>query len=159
MGVVLNDSAQPMGSPCAMPATVLIADDGHETEWNAYVERHPDATSDHLWRWRTIFHNVFGHDCVCLIAYRNGAIDGVLPLVGFRSHLFGRFLVSLPFLNYGGLLVPDAGAAETLVGRAREIALDFGASHIEFRHSARQLPQLPFRQHKLGLLLRLAPAV
>ena len=43
------------------------------------------------------------------------AVVGVLPTVVFRSWLFGRFMVSLPFVNYGGVLASDAEAAEALL--------------------------------------------
>ena len=46
---------------------------------------------------------VFGHDCLYLAARDHaGRIEGVLPLVRVKSRIFGHFLVSMPFLNYGG---------------------------------------------------------
>ena len=37
-----------------------------------------------------------------------GEVVGVLPLVRIASRLFGRRLVSMPFLDYGGVLAePD----------------------------------------------------
>jgi FemAB-related protein (PEP-CTERM system-associated) len=126
-------------------------DDG----WDRYVEQHPDGTCDHLWRWREIFQGVFGHECAYLTAHRDGTIVGVLPLVRFKSRLFGRFLVSVPFLNYGGVLASDPEAAAALLEYARETGRAFGASHVEFRHRARQYDELPFRQHKIGMRLDL----
>ena len=123
--------------------------------WDAYVEAHPDGTPDHLWGWQEVFADVFGHQCTYLTAQRAGTISGVLPLVRFNSRLFGRFLVSLPFLNYGGLLTSDEESASRLVEAARVIAAEFGASHIELRHRSRQRGDLPCRQHKVGMLLRL----
>src|SRR4030095_1619194 len=76
---------------------------------------------------------------------------GVLPLVQFRSRLFGRFLVSVPFLNYGGVLASDAAACGALVAHAREIAHRFGATHVELRHTSRQLAGFPCREHKIKL--------
>jgi FemAB-related protein (PEP-CTERM system-associated) len=71
--------------------------------------------------------------------------------------LFGRFLVSVPFLNYGGVLASDAAAADALVAEARTVARRFGASHVELRHTDRQFSGLPCRAHKLKLT-RLLPA-
>jgi FemAB-related protein (PEP-CTERM system-associated) len=134
-----------------------ISADAEEAAWNAYVSRHPLATADHLWGWRPIFEEVFGQRCEYLTAERQGSIVGVLPLVLFSSRLFGRFAVSVPYLNYGGLLADDDGAARALVGRATEAARSFGASHVELRHGARRLADLPYRQHKIGLMLDLPP--
>lgn len=124
-------------------------------EWDGFVDAAPNSTGCHASRWRRVFETVFGHDCEYLAARRDGRIVGVLPLVKMRSRLFGRFVVSLPFLNDGGLLTADAGAAAALVSAARDVALDFKASHVELRHRGRQAPSLPFRQHKVGMTMAL----
>jgi len=120
-------------------------------EWDAYVASHPDGTIDHASEWQGIFRDVFEHSSHYLTARRDNKVVGVLPLVTFDSRLFGRFVASLPFLNYGGLLADDDDARAALMRRARDIAAAFGASHIEMRHLERQVPELPFRQHKLQL--------
>jgi FemAB-related protein (PEP-CTERM system-associated) len=124
--------------------------------WDAYVAAHPDASAYHAWSWRRVFEQAFDHECVYLAARRDGALTGVLPLVAFRSLLFGRFLVSLPFFNYGGLLAGDEGARRALVEAAGEAARERGARHVELRHVARQCEALPFRQHKVAMTLELA---
>src|SRR5262245_52472690 len=70
----------------------------------AYVARHPSGRGYHLPAWLDVVRNAFGHRTVYLAAERDGAIVGVLPLVFFDSRLFGRSTVSMPFLNYGGVL-------------------------------------------------------
>lgn len=140
------------GHPAAaVERQLTVSDRIAEAEWDDYVRRHPDGTIDHLWRWREVFSRVFGHRSTYLAARRDGEVVGVLPLVQFRSRLFGRFLVSVPFLNYGGVLASDSGAADALLGAAREAARDFGASHVELRHTGRQFRDLPSREHKLKL--------
>ncbi len=134
------------------PASSSVAADISGEQWDGYVQRHPAATVDHLWQWRRVFERVFGHRTVYLGVRRGGALAGVLPLVLFRSRLFGRAVVSLPFLNYGGIVADDAEASRALVDRASEEARRFGASYVEFRHGARQLPDAPSRQHKVRLV-------
>jgi FemAB-related protein (PEP-CTERM system-associated) len=146
----------PPASPEAAPplsgrvGEVFVSKDITERQWDDYVNRHPDATADHLWNWRHIFDQVFRHESQYLVARRGGAVSGVLPLVLFRSRLFGRFAVSVPFLNYGGVLADDAESAQALVAAARTTALTFGAQHLELRHQRRTMAELPCRQHKLG---------
>ena len=67
---------------------------------------------------------VFGHECIYLAAWDDAsALAGVLPLVRVKSMLFGHFLVSMPFLNYGGPLgIRDAIVA--LVAHASALARD-----------------------------------
>jgi FemAB-related protein (PEP-CTERM system-associated) len=130
---------------------VTVSEDVTGEEWDAFVLSYPGSSVDHLWPWRQIVQDVFRHQPAYLAARRGTDVVGVLPLIRFHSRLFGRFIVSLPFLNYGGVLASDPGVIKALVDHARELALRFDASHIELRHHERQLPELPYRQHKLAL--------
>lgn len=123
--------------------------------WDAYVQTHADASGYHLWAWKGIFERVFGHRTIYLCAEREGALSGVLPLVRFRSPLFGRFLVSLPFVNYGGVVATDDAAAHALVARAASIARRESAQHVELRHRARRFDALAPKEHKVSMLLPL----
>lgn len=124
-------------------------------DWDAFVDAHPDGTVAHAYAWRGIFEDVLGHGSEYLAARRDGVVTGVLPLVKFRSRLFGRFVVSLPFLNNGGLVAQDEDSARSLLEEARRVGAAFKAAHIELRHRDRQLPDMPFRDHKVGMLLPL----
>ena len=135
---------------------VTVSEDVTGREWDEFVLSYPGSSVDHLWSWRQIVQDVFKHQPAYLAARRGTDVVGVLPLIRFQSRLFGRFVVSLPFLNYGGVLASDPLVIKALVDHARELALRFGASHIELRHHERQLPELPYRQHKLALTRSLA---
>jgi FemAB-related protein (PEP-CTERM system-associated) len=70
-----------------------------------------------------VVRRVYGHEPVYLLAEDGGEVRGVLPLVMMRSRLFGRRLVSMPFLDYGGILAaPDSGAEPALLAAAIEVA-------------------------------------
>ena len=124
--------------------------------WDAYVKAHPEASAYHPWAWRRVFEDAFGHECLYLSCRQDDRITGVLPLVAFKSPIFGRFLVSLPFFNYGGILADDGPARMELVEAAAELARERRAQHVELRHLARQCEALPFRQHKVAMTLSLA---
>ncbi len=123
--------------------------------WDAFVSAHPHATAYHAWDWRDVFGPVFGHEPIYLAARDAGGIVGVLPVVAFRSRLFGHFFCSLPFVNYGGVLATTADAATPLLETAARIARERRASHVELRHVGRQVPGAPVRQHKVTMLLPL----
>jgi serine/alanine adding enzyme len=139
------------------PAVVGIQRWTDGAAWDHYVEQHPAASGYHLWNWRRVFEGVFGHEAIYLAAIRNGAIAGILPLVMFRSVVFGRFLVSLPFVNYGGVVADDDLTAQALVAYAGTIAREARASHVELRHVERRFPQLAPKQHKVAMVLPLPP--
>jgi serine/alanine adding enzyme len=142
-----------MGSIALAPLMVTASLDA--ASWDQFVERHPEASGYHLTAWRSIFEDVFGHRTLNLSAMRDDRVVGILPLVEFRSRLFGRFAVSLPFVNQGGVVADDEEAARRLVDRAIEEARSRGLDHIELRHERRCFPDLADKQHKVSMRLRL----
>jgi len=93
------------------------------------------------------------------MAQEDGAVRGVLPLMEMRSAIFGRFLVSLPFLNYGGILADTPEVESGLAQAAIDLATRGGASHIELRQefpSGGPLEGWVLRQHKAALIVNLA---
>jgi serine/alanine adding enzyme len=136
--------------------SIVVTERIGEAEWDAFVAAHPEATGYHLWAWRRVFEQAFGHQTCYLAARRGDDVVGILPLVAFRSWMFGRFMVSLPFVNYGGVLSSDDEATQSLVEAATRAASDRGCRHVELRHTSRRLPELPVKQHKVGMLLALA---
>jgi len=121
--------------------------------WEAYVDARGDAAGYHSWRWRRVFEEAFGHECVYLAARQGGLIVGVLPMVQIKSLLFGRTLTSLPFLNYGGVMADAPEIARALIDQAHEEARARRCSHVELRHVERQFPNLPCKQHKVAMHL------
>jgi FemAB-related protein (PEP-CTERM system-associated) len=126
-------------------------------EWDAYVDANAAASGYHSWGWRHVFERAFGHEAIYLVIRRSGRIAGVLPIVMVKSAVLGRFAVSLPFVNYGGVVADDKDAAASLRAAAREILLDRGAGYLEMRHRTAQFPDLPSRNHKAAML-RTLPA-
>ena len=102
--------------------------------WDAFVNACPDATFCHRAGWQTVIEQAFGHRTRFLMATRDGAIEGVLPLARVRSLLFGDSLVSLPFCVYGGIAATTDEAAQALDEAAQAYAEECGVDHLEYRH-------------------------
>ena len=122
--------------------------------WMQYV-RSRKASIYHDTRWIGLIRKVFGHDSYHLVATGQGRVVGVLPLVQLKSRLFGNFLVSMPYFNYGGLLADSEEAAQALLSAAHELRKQLGCSHIEMRFDARQSVSLAERTDKVTMLLEL----
>lgn len=146
-----SDGQAPLRPAAPGRGAVTVTDRPDPQEWDAYVRTHPDASLYHQHGWRDLFTGAFGHRCHYLAASRAGEIRGVLPLVEFRSLLFGRFAVSLPFVNAGGLLTSDAAASSALVAEALTRQRGQGWRHVELRHEARRCPEWPARSHKVAM--------
>jgi FemAB-related protein (PEP-CTERM system-associated) len=127
-----------------------------ETElWDDFVQSQPAARGPHLSGWKKVIEESFGHTCFYLMAAENGALCGVLPLVHVSSRWFGSFLISVPFLNYGGIVAEQNAARVCLFDSARALAAARCAAYIELRHAAPQLDNVPTKQHKVSMVLDL----
>jgi len=128
---------------------------GPADEWDAFVRSRAAWTLFHLYGWKKVLEECLGHDCPYLAARdADGALEGVLPLTRVKSRIFGHYLVSVPFVNYGGPLGSD-GAVSALVDAAAGLAREEGADLLELR-SRRELPlDLPVSHRKITVLLDL----
>jgi GNAT superfamily N-acetyltransferase len=100
---------------------------GVSAEWDSFVRQQRDWTHFHLLGWRAVIERTFGHECIYLAARdESGSLRGVLPLVRVRSVVFGHYLVSMPFVNYGGVLADDPEVARALLGAAEKWLRDRG---------------------------------
>lgn len=135
---------------------VTVHDEADPSAWEGYVEAHPGATQYHRWVWRQVIEESFGHRTYYLSARSDGRVVGLLPLVRLKSRLFGTFLVSLPFVNYGGLLSDGPQVDRRLLEAAEELGRREGAGFVELRHLDPKGEGVPTRTHKVTMLLDLA---
>ncbi|MCA9115280.1 MAG: FemAB family PEP-CTERM system-associated protein [Planctomycetaceae bacterium] len=75
-----------------------------------------------------------GHEPLLLEALRNGQVTGRLPLVLVRSLLFGRFLVSLPYVSTTGIQATEIGIGRQLIDEAVRQAAQQKCHHLALRH-------------------------
>ncbi len=128
---------------------------GPAEEWDAFVSGHPGGSPFHRYAWRPLIEGLYGHECPFLTAREaTGALAGVLPLVRVRSRLFGHFLVSMPFVSYGGPLGTPA-AVQALTARAVELARTDGVRLLELRSATRLPVDLPVSHRKITVVLPL----
>ncbi|NLF29606.1 MAG: FemAB family PEP-CTERM system-associated protein [Planctomycetes bacterium] len=90
--------------------------------WDAFVAAHPSGSVWHRWDWAPLMDDVYGLPAHLLTARRHGALAGVLPLALQSSRLFGRRLVSLPWLDHAGILAADDDARAALLDEAIALA-------------------------------------
>jgi FemAB-related protein (PEP-CTERM system-associated) len=135
---------------------VISVFNGAAAEWDGFVRSQPGWTHFHLHGWRTVIERVFGHQCIYLVTREQSSerIVAAMPLVRVRSLIFGHYLVSMPFLNYGGPLGSEEGV-QALALEAVAIAERSGVDLLELR-SRTPLPiALPVSHRKLTVVLEL----
>jgi serine/alanine adding enzyme len=128
--------------------------EGPPGEWDAFAREQAGYTHFHKWGWKLVLGEVFGHDCIYLAARDGGAIQGILPLVRVRSAIFGHYLVSMPFLNYGGPLGSDEAIA-VLAGEAVRLADEDSVKLLELRSRVPLAVSLPVSHRKITVVLDL----
>jgi FemAB-related protein (PEP-CTERM system-associated) len=134
---------------------VVVRDDVPAEITDDYVATHRHGASYHRQRWLAVIGAAFRHESRYLTAEAGGEVAGVLPLVFFRSRLFGRFTVSMPFLNYGGVLADTPDAARALLARAIEETRQRGGTYLELRHDRQHFTSLVAKRHKVAMELAL----
>ena len=129
--------------------------------WDAYVSAHPLGSAYHRAAAVQIGSRCFGLRATFIAALDPpGRLIGVLPLVEQSSALFGRFLSSVPFFTYGGILADDAAVAARLAQCAIVHARERRADHVELRHTAPVAGlELAERLDKVSMVLQLPKSV
>ena len=123
--------------------------------WNRYVEQQAAASIYHLAQWRDLICILFGHESRYFYAHDSaGTVKGILPLIHLKSRLFGDFMVSMPYFNYGGAIGDSPAIEDALIQHANQQADGLGLEHIEYRDD---IPRsgFPERTDKVNMILPL----
>ena len=102
--------------------------------WEPYLAAKGHSAFYQRAEWLHVLQNGMQQTPVCLQAMQGSQLVGVLPLAFVSSQLFGRFLVSLPYLNSSGVIADTPEAATALIDRAIEFADRFDVRYLELRH-------------------------
>lgn len=100
--------------------------------WEALVAAAPDSEAAHAWGYLALLEERFGAALHRWVALRDGHVVGLLPLV-FQKSLVGRFLTSVPYMNYAGVLSADAEARAVLATEAAALADRLRTQRLEIR--------------------------
>lgn len=115
-----------------VPLDVFLAGPGDEGAWREFVARTPGSEAAHTWEFLDLLERVFRLRTFRLVARRRDTWVGILPLAQQRS-VVGRFLTSLPYLNYAGVLSHDAPARHALGDEAALLTARWKADRLEIR--------------------------
>lgn len=133
---------------------IKLLQQNSQLAWDQYVLQHAQGEIYHLSAWQKVFHK-HGLKTFYIYAQQQSHITGVLPLVLSSSLIFGRFITSVPFYNYSGILANDPHVAQLLYQKAQQIAQQCHAKHVELRHTYPVLPDLDSHRQKVRMLLEI----
>jgi FemAB-related protein (PEP-CTERM system-associated) len=117
----------------AGPVTVRTLTSGDEARWDSFVEGTPSGTFFHLSGWKHAIERAFKHRTYYLMAERDQAVTGVLPLTLVKTRLFGASLISNAFCVQGGPIASDAASLRALEDAALQLMEELHVPVLEFR--------------------------
>lgn len=130
--------------------------DTDEVRWDEYVRTSPTSTCYHLVGWKSVIEESFGHKTFYKFCQdEDGRITGIAPIVHLKSWLFGSFMVSLPYFNYGGICAEDQESYNLLLKETTTLAARERAQHIEFREHRLIQNGLQRKESKVAMVLPL----
>jgi FemAB-related protein (PEP-CTERM system-associated) len=100
----------------------------------AFARRAPQVPLSRHPSWLAALAEGLRHTVYCVEAVEGDRTCGFLPLAYVRSLLFGRYLVSLPYLNCAGVLADDPEVGCRLIDRAVALADELRVRFLELRH-------------------------
>jgi len=133
----------------------IVTEQNPGAEWDTFVRQQDGWTFCHLSAWHGLIRTLFGHECLYMVARSDDdSIAAVLPLVRVKSAVFGHYVVSMPFLNYGGPLgTPEAMRA--LADHAVNVATDGNVRLLQLRSRLAVPCELEASHHKITVTLDL----
>ena len=156
---VITDTADSAGLASDNQPSVTITTEFDDKEWSEYVTSSAGNHIYHDLRWRHVIKTSFGQKTRYLLARdASERVVGVLPLAQLQSALFGKFLISLPYFNYGGPLADNDAIAGQLISAAGAYSSEQKLEHVELRETIER-PGLQCKTHKISMILKLPATV
>lgn len=103
-------------------------------QWPEQLEGDLPQLNGHRAAWINSVAEGLRHPCYVIRATENDNTVGVLPLAFVKGPIFGKFLVSLPYINTGGAWARDESVAHKLVDASCDLADSLNVRYLELRH-------------------------
>lgn len=127
----------------------------YRDRWQNYVEESDKSTLYHRIGWKEVIERSFGHTTYYMLAEDGGTIKGILPMVLIGHPFFGKSLVSMPFLNCGGICADTKEIEYLLLDEAVRITKREDVDYLELRQTERIDRNLITRQDKVSMVVEL----
>lgn len=116
--------------------TVSLLTPTDHSLWDKYVRTKPEASIYHQSKWLTLIESSLNQKGVYLIAKdTTNNVVGILPIINLKSWLFGNYMVSMPYFNYGAAIADSPEIEAQLMQAAIKQGEALKVSHIQFRTS------------------------
>ena len=139
---------------------IRIASNSDQQTWNQFIETMPTEQHFFAWHWREIITSVFGHKPYYLILEDERGLQAICPLFLVKSILFGTSLISLPYLNGGGIHSLNPKFIPPIIEYIIKLQEDLNCKYSELRYrtpieDSDVTKKLSERSHKVAMILEL----
>jgi hypothetical protein len=113
---------------------IRLYDPALEGACREFLGRSPKANYCHDPAWLDVIHEAYGKEAFAFVRTHpvTGEVRGYAPACHLASAAFGRQLVALPYLDYGGILADDADTEDLLRDKLQSEAVR-GKTQLEIR--------------------------
>ena len=129
-----------------------IRDDLPADVWDDYAQR---GSHYHRYGWGQVLARALGHRVLYLAAVEGERVVWILPLAVVSSRALGTFALSLPTVNYGGVVADSPEAARALAEAGLTWAREQGARWVLLRQAEPAATGWPEAVSRETLLLEL----
>ncbi|WP_425616579.1 FemAB family XrtA/PEP-CTERM system-associated protein [Anatilimnocola sp. NA78] len=106
-------------------------------------------------RWLSVLKQGLQQQPYCIQVHSAGKLVGFLPLVFVESAIFGRYLVSLSYVNSAGIVAETDAVASQLVDEAVKLAKRCNVRYLELRHEREITHPTLTEKNEAKVLMRL----
>ena len=135
---------------------IRLYDPGLARACREFLEHSPKANYCHDPAWLDVIREAYGKEAFAYVRLHpvTGEIRGLAPACHLASAAFGRHLVALPYLDYGGILADDADTEDVLRDKLLSEAVR-GKAQLEIRSRYPLVGLPPPRDEKVCMILPL----
>lgn len=133
----------------------ILLDNNDIAEWDEFILSSPAGAFSNMSGWRNVY-GLYGFKSFPIAAIdASGSIRGIMPLFLMKNILGKKFLISNPFLSYGGLCAADKTAENAMIEKAVEIATNNNVEYFETRQLSGMIDGLPSKKDFAAMFLSL----
>jgi FemAB-related protein (PEP-CTERM system-associated) len=137
------------------PTFCVIKSNGEwELEWNCFLAEFESHSTYHRPEWLHALSDYSNFKLFLFVLKIDNKVVAGVPMLFMQSYLFGRNMIALPYVNYGGILAYSNELTDRLVANLRSWAAGQKIDYFEFRTTTSGL-NLPVKTEKCSMLLSL----
>ena len=112
---------------------IVEYEESYRERWSAYINKSERSNIAHEIGWRQVMHTGLGHRPFYLLALENDEVLGVLPAVLVKTFWGAKYMISLPWIDYGGICADSIDVERALEEEGYRVSDSVNARFMELR--------------------------